>query len=577
MSHLLIKFIFIILSGGIFAFGTFVYFQNRRGYLNRLFFLCAATIAYRSFCEGEMRSAGTLPEAVLWADTSFLRPFALAFFLHLMACYTGFWQRLNRCAATCIVYLPPAVFSIIFLIVYDKEKMLLHTVNGWVFANSFPGLPFQLHLVWALFIGLTVSVMLWTYHKKAAGDERTKTGIIAILYSLLLVIITLITLLKCFHMVDLLILNGIIIMTSGIIMGYLIWRYRLLIAPDIVMEEILGSMEDGLIIIGNDGKLKKVNKAILTLTGYSERELIEQPSSMIFPEEMCPDPEMDTKIRGKRALQQFESVISNKNGGTLPVSCAVSFIRHGKGVPTRIILCRDLSYYREIESELQKAQKLETFEMMVRSITHDFNNLLCSISCRLSIFDVDDTLPEKTKLDLKTTGQATQLAADLLKQFADTIKDNSMVKVPCTIAQLLEEASRIVRWGSSVNINLDKSLGTLPPVTGVHQQLMRVFLNLFINARQAMNENVSINVTGAYSPADNQVTISVMDNGPGMPKEVADRIFQPFFTTKSGGSGLGLSIVAGIIKNHSGTISVASTEGTGTTFIITLPLSSQTA
>jgi PAS domain S-box-containing protein len=573
MIPILFKLLFISMAAAIFAFGVFILFQGRKGYLNRLFFICAIVVAYRGLCEGEMRGAESLSQAAFWANASFLRPFALALFLHFMLYYAGFWKSLNRYVAYGVVYLPAALFSYAFLVSYDKHALLVRTGYGWVFGNQFPTPVSQFHLVWALLIGLLTIALALAHYKKTTGDEQKKIRTVTIIFIIILLIAMTTGLLKRFHAIDLFPVNGAIILIVALVLGFLVWRYRILVTPALVVDEIISSMEDGLIIIGNDGNLIKVNRAALAMTGYVEKELYEKPASVLLPLNVLPGPAQGTGAGDTAPIAQFESVITTRAGNTAPVRLAATAVRDKAGaLLAMLVLCKDLSPQKKIEGELIKAQKLEAFELLTKSIAHDFNNLLNSISLRLSLFESDDSLPAEARKDLKTTNQAALLAADLLKQFGSFFKDAPMYKTPCDIARIIKEAAGIVQCGTKMNVKIGY-LDALPPVDGVHQQLMQVFLNLFINARQAMNKSGTIIVGAKSSIMQKEVIISIKDNGCGMTQEVADRIFQPFFTTKAGGSGLGLAIVASIIKNHNGAISVASAPASGTTFTITLPAS----
>jgi PAS domain S-box-containing protein len=573
MVPLLSKLVLLSMAGAIFAFGVFILFQDRKGYLNRLFFICAIVVAYRGICEAEMRGAESFSLAAFWANASFLRPFVLALFLHFMLYYAGFWKSLNRYIAYVAVYLPAALFSIFFLVSYDKQEILVRTGYGWVFGNHFPTPFSQLHLAWGLLVGLTTIALALAHYRKISAGERKKIRGVLIAFVIIMLIANGMALLKRFHAIELYPVNGLVVLTVALVLGFLVWRYRILVTPALIVEEILSSMENGLVIVGNDGKMIKANRAALAMTGYSEKELYEKPVSAVLPLSVLPVPMQGTAVGEAPPVAQFESVITTGAGNAVPVRLATTTVRDKAGAPlARIVLIKDLTPQKAIEGELFKAQKLEAFELLTKSIAHDFNNLLGSISLRLSLFESDDSLSAQVRKDLKTTNQAALLAADLLKQFGSFFKDAPMYKTPCNIAQIIKEAAGIVQCGTKIKIGIGY-LDSLPPVDGVHQQLMQVFLNIFINARQSMGKTGTIIVGGKYSTIQREVMLSIKDNGCGMTPEVADRIFQPFFTTKAGGSGLGLAIVASIVKNHNGTISVASAPASGTTFTITLPAS----
>lgn len=571
--QLFTKLIFMALAGGYLIFGTYIYLQNRKEYLNRLFFICSVVIAYRALCEGEMRTAGQLCEAVFWANASFMRVFSMALLLHFILYYTGFWHKLDRVVAWGIVYLPAVLFSYVFLMVYDKSTMLTHSRYGWMFGNSFSTLSSQLHLAWALLIGVSSTALLWIYYRKTTGHERNQIRAITMIFSHTLLFAIAVSFLKKFNIIDLYFFNGIVTLVVGLLMGYLVWRFRVLLSPALVMEEILGSMEEGLLIVGSDGKLKKMNQTVLRITGYGERELSERPATIILPGNVLKSLPGDVVKKTEQVFTQFESIITTKTGKTIPIRYAMSTMRHGKvRAAVQIIIFRDLTPFKEVEWELQKVQKYEAFELLTQSIAHDFNNLLCAISIHLSLCDFDETLSSEVRANLRNTNQAALLAGNLITQLSAFFKNVPIIKTECSIAKIITDVAGIVQCDKKIMI-IFGDIDSLPPVFGVPQQLMQVFLNLFINARQASDATVKVTISGHLSLRGDDVVIQVQDNGCGMPQEVMDRIFQPHFSTRGNGRGLGLTIVTTIINSHDGTIKVSSTEGSGTTFTITLPVS----
>jgi signal transduction histidine kinase len=150
---------------------------------------------------------------------------------------------------------------------------------------------------------------------------------------------------------------------------------------------------------------------------------------------------------------------------------------------------------------------------------------------------------------------------------------------PTSIARVIQDAltlaeTKLARRGTRIEVNVPEEL---PPIVGDHHQLCQVVTNLLINALEALGGAGCIRVEARERPGHDQmhpraVVVIVTDDGPGLPAATADRIFNPFFTTKPQGSGLGLAIVRKIVDAHDGRIDVASTPGTGTTFTVTLPI-----
>ncbi len=239
-----------------------------------------------------------------------------------------------------------------------------------------------------------------------------------------------------------------------------------------------------------------------------------------------------------------------------------------------------LSYDRE--KELVRARQLESLGLLAAGIAHDFNNLLTGILASFSLIkntaaDHNPQIGEIAGVGLKASEQAAKLSRQLLT-FA---KGGEPILETVNVKLLVSEAVAFVLHGSSCKVSIDmpdESSGILAD----RGQLVQVFHNLAINSRQAMPSGGAIRVTGkkiAISGSDclpvsagEYMEISFADTGTGIDREHLDRIFDPYFTTKSGGNGLGLAIAYSIIRRHKGHITVASKKGSGTTFTIVLPM-----
>lgn len=246
-------------------------------------------------------------------------------------------------------------------------------------------------------------------------------------------------------------------------------------------------------------------------------------------------------------------------------------------------LQHEISERERMEGELLRAQKLESIGLLAGGIAHDFNNLLGAImgNISLAMLDIDPTNPAFQQLS--KAEQASLRAQELTQQLLTFSRGGAPVKKPTAIAGLLIEAAGLSLRGSRVlhEINLPKDLW---PVDGDEGQLMQVFNNLLINADHAMPNGGIIKIFGnnviltenELPPlrAGRYVKIVVQDDGIGIPKEHLEKIFDPYFTTKQKGSGLGLSVTYSIIRRHDGHITVESELGKGATFSIFLPASS---
>ncbi len=243
---------------------------------------------------------------------------------------------------------------------------------------------------------------------------------------------------------------------------------------------------------------------------------------------------------------------------------------------------RNITEHRRLEEELRRAHKLDSLGVLAGGIAHDFNNLLTGILGNISMARLGMNPGDKGFGALDKAQKAAERARDLTQQLLTFSKGGAPVKKTASIEQILTDSVSFVLRGSNVRCELVIP-DNLWPVEVDEGQMNQVINNLIINADQAMPEGGTIRasienlVVGPSqiptARAGRYVKISIKDNGCGIPAENLHKIFDPYFTTKLKGSGLGLATVYSIIRSHDGIISVESDVGTGTTFHIYLPAS----
>jgi signal transduction histidine kinase/ActR/RegA family two-component response regulator len=242
----------------------------------------------------------------------------------------------------------------------------------------------------------------------------------------------------------------------------------------------------------------------------------------------------------------------------------------------------EISQREQTEEELLRARKLESLGVLAGGIAHDFNNFLTIVQGNVEVAktQLDPNEPAQEFLDQAAT--ACQRAAFLSSQLLTFAKGGTPVRRVVSMAKLVTDAVQLARIGSSMSIEVEiaKGLWCAEVDPG---QMGQVLHNILLNALQAMPEGGTIEVhaenvifPNSADDADPRVRISIRDYGPGISPEVRVRIFDPYFTTKPGGSGLGLATAYAIVVKHGGYISVDSKPGAGTVFTIDLPASFQT-
>ncbi len=225
--------------------------------------------------------------------------------------------------------------------------------------------------------------------------------------------------------------------------------------------------------------------------------------------------------------------------------------------------------------------RMETLGRMTMGMAHDFNNLLSGILGHIELWRIESTLDDAAKSHVAMIEKAAENGAELISKIQRYIRQEAQSQhEPLDLAPLIAECVSFTRpyWYNEprrqgINIEVHQHFEDLPSVEGSRSELRDVFVNMILNAVHAMPEGGSITLEGKAS--DSEVIIRLSDTGTGMSDDVQNRIFEPLFSTKAErGTGMGLSVVAGTMREHRGSVSVESTLGTGTTFTLRFPLSS---
>ena len=241
---------------------------------------------------------------------------------------------------------------------------------------------------------------------------------------------------------------------------------------------------------------------------------------------------------------------------------------------------QDITERKRMEEELVKVQKLESVGVLAGGIAHDFNNILSSIWGNINLAKMDIKPQERAFESLDEAERACHHAVDLTARLLTFSKGGTPVKKPAAIAKLVREAADLALSGSNVRCELDLADDSL--VAEVDEgQIKQVFHNLILNAVQAMPEGGEIRIRAEKVLSSTRVelplklgeyvALSIQDHGTGIKKEHLHRIFDPYFTTKQKGSGLGLAVAHSIIAKHDGHVRVESEPGEGTRFEVYLP------
>lgn len=314
--------------------------------------------------------------------------------------------------------------------------------------------------------------------------------------------------------------------------------------------------------------------------------------SLIIPEErLAEEAEVLARLRQGDTIDHFETERQAKDGRRVQISLTVSPIRDASG---RIIgaskTARDITERKRADEQLREAQKLESIGLLAGGIAHDFNNLLTSILGNTSL--ALGTLPAAHPAEelLSQVVFASERAAQLTRQILAYAGKGHFALETIDLSELVRKISDPIRASIPGTVQLRLELGSqLPPIKADSARLEQLVMSLAINGAEAIGEGNTgtLRLTTALRNVDENslrqdswppevrqgryVLLEVHDTGCGMDENTKARIFEPFFSTKFTGRGLGLAAVSGIVRGLKGAIKVSSTPGEGSTFQVLFP------
>ncbi|HEU0031465.1 MAG TPA: ATP-binding protein [Kofleriaceae bacterium] len=343
--------------------------------------------------------------------------------------------------------------------------------------------------------------------------------------------------------------------------------------------------------IDRDGRIQEVSDLWLQTLGYTWEEVIGRRSTEFLSEESARYArEVVLPAFFQTGTCDVEYEMRRKDGTLLPVRLRGTALRSESGAFDRsIAVIEDLSEQRALEQKMFEAQKLESLAFMAGNIAHDFNNLLASVvgNAQLALRHASDIAGAASPLHNILAASAR--AADLCRQLLAYSGRGQFEIEDLELAGLVRELAEVLQVNVGKRVRIELQLDE--PGGRVHvdaTQIRQIVMNLVINAGEAIGERdgtITIRTTQCELDAatiaqtshrdavpGRYVELVVEDTGPGMTPDVRAQIFDPFFSTKGTGRGLGLAAVHGIVRGHHGTLQVASEPGRGTRFSIFLPL-----
>lgn len=342
-----------------------------------------------------------------------------------------------------------------------------------------------------------------------------------------------------------------------------------------ILRSAVESTNEGFITIDQDHTVVFYNKGAEKIFGYKSDEVLGRDLDIILTPHCAPRHHeaikryLKTK-KPKRIGHVTELTATRKNGEKFPVNISFSTFELDKKIYFTAIIT-DLTEIRELQDRAKKMERLAVLGRVVAEISHEIKNPLMMIGGFANQL-FRNTHEEKEKKKLKVILDEVNRLQSLLASIKEYYSPPPSVKERIDILRMLKDIYSLIKAECSergIELNIDTVDNELY-VLGNEEKLRQVIINILRNGMDAMENGGKLYI--ALQLSKNNIEIRIRDTGRGIPEKIQDRIFTPFFTTKSYGSGLGLGISKKIIEDHNGSLSFETEQGKGTTFIIRLPL-----
>jgi PAS domain S-box-containing protein len=359
-----------------------------------------------------------------------------------------------------------------------------------------------------------------------------------------------------------------------------------------VQAQILDQISQPVIATTIDETITYWNEAAERAFGHTAKEAVGQHASRLLRTQWAPEAleALVAALRSSKSAWRGEMTLHAKNGDVVVVDASVCLVRNEAGVPQHgLTVMQDVTMRRRLEEQLRQSQKMEAIGLLAGGVAHDFNNLLAVILGFSELAARKLPAGHPVASQLSEVFEAARRGGELTRKLLAFSRKQIIQLRPVDVGAQVDDFTRMIQRivGEDVDLVVERCPETVA-VRADPTQLEQVLLNLCTNARQAMPEGGKLALRTRAVELDQVFAakhpwarvgafaeITVTDTGVGMDADTIAHIYEPFFTTKRDGTGLGLATVYGIVQQHGGFLDVESTPGVGTTFRVYLPRTSE--
>jgi two-component system, NtrC family, sensor histidine kinase PilS len=334
---------------------------------------------------------------------------------------------------------------------------------------------------------------------------------------------------------------------------------------------VFQSVGTGLIALDLEHRVTAFNRAAEEITGVAAPHAIGQAWSSLIGAAIPLEPIEFVIAANPRASTRHEAMLRRPDGTSVPVRMTFSALRSGEGERLGLIsACEDLSAIREMESRMRQADRLATVGRMAANIAHEIRNPLASLTGAIEVLTSPLTADDARERLSQIVARESERLNHIIKNFLEYARPAPLSIATFDVAAAAEEVLLLLEHRTSPgSLKVIREFAPSIPWAVDAQQFRQILWNLCLNAVEAMPEGGELHVSVAVRGATLEVAVS--DTGDGITAADLSHVFEPFFSTKPEGTGLGLALVHRIVQDHGGEIDVRSSPGLGTTFTLTLP------
>lgn len=349
-------------------------------------------------------------------------------------------------------------------------------------------------------------------------------------------------------------------------------------------EDLLGSLQDAIIVIDPGGHIRSINQAAEELTGLSAQPLSGRPFEQVFANDRPLQELVRKTLESGRTHTDFDARLTGQDSSQVVVSAVASLISDAVGEARGVVLAlRDQTRIRELEERLSRSDRLAALGTVAAGVAHEIRNPLAGLRGAAQLLDGESGFPPVFKEYTSVIIKEVDRLAAIVERLLSFATPRSPVLRPCNLHEILDsllflEQAPLEARGVTVQRQYDPQL---PEILADPAEVRQLFLNLIRNGVEAMPGGGELTLKTRYERSSQRcrglsvAVAEVVDQGCGIDPKIERQLFTPFLTTKDGGTGLGLAICLRIVEDHGGAMEATSQPGKGSSFRVLLPLVKQ--